>query len=123
MITHPIKIFCIGGLAIALVAFTPLLHNLTGTWVSIGPNHSKVLLEFKPDGNFKVTVDSALENQGRFTFKNDTFRMYDQNCGTTVEGKYKIDFYTPDSAGFRLINDPCKDRSGEIDGGRIKRVK
>ena len=49
--------------------------------------------------------------------------MYDKNCTINVCGKYKITFYTKDSASFALIEDSCKDRAGEVNGGAIIRVK
>ena len=97
-------------------------HILVGTWVSAGTGNAKVLLEFKSTGAFRVTVDSNVENEGRYEFKNDTFTMYDKNCGPTVPGKYRINFITADSAVFLLINDPCKDRAAEVSGGRISRI-
>jgi len=107
---------------IALTAFTLFPHNLVGTWTS-GNVNSKIILAFHADGKFIVTVNGALENQGAYSFKQDTFTMYDANCGKDIQGKYKITFFTADSAAFTLISDPCKDRAGEIDGGRIKRIK
>ena len=113
------------------VCFTSLLcllvgagfpHVLIGTWKSAGTGNAKVLLEFKTTGAFRVTVDSSVENEGRYEFSNDTFTMYDKGCGPTVPGKYRIDFITADSAVFLLINDPCKDRAGEVDKGRISRI-
>jgi hypothetical protein len=106
----------------ALIGFL-FPHNIVGNWVSNGQNNSKVLLAFKENGDFKVTVDGATENEGTYRFYRDTFVMYDNNCGMLVPGKYKITFFTPDSAAFSVISDSCKDRSGEINGGVIKRVK
>jgi len=106
----------------ALMAFTLFPHNLVGIWTS-GNGNSKVILDFHADGKFNVTVDGALENQGTYSFKQDTFTMYDANCGKDIPGKYKVTFFTPDSVVFTLIVDSCKDRSGEIDGGRIRRIK
>ena len=117
------KISVLFTLVIALTAFTLFPHNLVGTWSSQGPGSSKVILDFRADGKFKVTADGALENQGIYSFKQDTFIMYDANCGMNTPGKYKITFFTPDSAKFTLITDSCKDRSGEIDGGTMKRIK
>ena len=108
---------------IVLMAFTLFPHDLIGTWSSQGPGNSKVVLDFGADGKFKVTVDGALENQGIYSFKQDTFVMFDTNCGMNTPGKYKITFFTPDSAAFTLITDSCRDRSGEVDGGRMKRIK
>ena len=105
-----------------LLSFATFPHTLVGTWISKGPNNSNVVLNFGPGGDFKVTVGNEIENQGRYVFKSDTFSMYDNNCGTSVEGKYKITFYTADSASFALINDPCKSRAEEVNGGHIKRV-
>ena len=114
---------CFAAPAVLLLSFTAFPHTLEGTWISKGPNNTRVLLDFKSNGDFKVTVGKEIENEGRYVFQRDTFRMYDNNCGTNVEGKYKITFYTPDSASFTLINDPCKSRADEVDGGQIKRVK
>jgi hypothetical protein len=109
--------------AIALTGFTIFQHDLIGTWQSNAPGGSKVTLEFKADGKFMVTVDGAEENKGTYTFKQDTFTMYDDNCGMQAPGRYKINFFTVDSAAFSLISDPCTDRSGEVAGGTIKRIK
>ena len=97
-------------------------HVLVGTWMSAGTGNAKVLLEFKSTGAFRVTVDSNVENEGRYEFRNDTFTMYDNGCGSTVPGKYRINFLTADSAVFLLINDPCKGRAAEVDKGRISRI-
>ncbi len=113
---------CFAVPVVLLMSFAAFPHTLEGTWISNGPNNSKVVLDFKPNGDFKVTVGKDVENQGRYEFKLDTFKMYDNNCGANVAGMYKITFYTADSASFTLISDPCKSRSEEVDGGRIKRV-
>ena len=96
--------------------------RIAGHWISKGPNDSTVYLDFSNDGKFKVSVGTHVENQGRFTFENNVFSMADSNCGTNVVGTYKLTFYTADSVGFSLIADSCKDRAGEINGGRIKRA-
>jgi hypothetical protein len=98
------------------------LHVLVGTWLSAGTGSSKVLLEFKSTGTFRVTVDSSVENEGRYEFVNDTFTMYDKGCGSAVPGKYRINFITADSAVFLLLSDSCKDRAAEVNGGRIRRI-
>lgn len=111
---------CSASLLCILVA-AGFPHVLVGTWMSAGTGSAKVLLEFKSTGAFRVTVDSNVENEGRYEFRNDTFTMYDNHCGLTAPGKYRINFITADSAVFLLINDPCKDRAAEVNGGRIKR--
>jgi len=98
-------------------------HQLIGHWISRGQDHSTVHLDFTKDGSFQVSVQNKLENEGHYKFYNDTFCIYDANCGTHTEGKYKIIFFNDDSAAFKVINDPCIDRSHEIDGGIIKRIK
>ena len=107
---------------VALSVAATFPHILAGTWRAAGTGNAKVLLEFQPTGAFRVTVYSNLENEGRYEFKNDTFTMYDKGCGLAVPGKYQIDFITADSAVFLLIDDPCKDRAGEVGGGRISRI-
>lgn len=97
-------------------------HNLVGHWVSYTPDNSKVLIDFNNDGTFKVTVDGQAENDGKYKLNEDTFFMYDNNCGIEKEGKYKLTFYGEDSASFSLIEDACTDRSGEVNGGTIKRL-
>lgn len=98
-------------------------HDLTGTWISKGPDHSQVTLTFKKNGDFKVMVNGDVENEGTYTFRSDTFSMYDRNCGMNYAGRYKITFYNQDSASFSLISDSCTSRASEVDGGIIKRVK
>lgn len=106
-----------------LFSFISFPHTLIGTWMTKGQDNSIVLLKFDSSGSFKVTVGNTVENQGHYSFNEDTFTMYDANCGSSFVGKYKLTFFTEDSASFTLIDDSCKDRAGEVDGGRIKRVK
>ncbi len=106
----------------ALLSFISTDHNIIGHWISIGTGKSKVFLDFNKDNSFKVTVDGKTENEGSYTFVNDIFSMYDNNCGKTIAGKYQIIFYTEDSASFKLIQDSCTDRAGEVNGGIIKRL-
>lgn len=108
---------------LCIMAFTVADHSIVGHWVSKGPDNSKIYLDFNPDNTFKVTVDGRMENAGNYQFMNDTFYMYDKNCGLNVVGKYKINFVNEDSASFKLIQDSCSDRAGEVNGGIIKRLK
>jgi hypothetical protein len=105
-----------------LSAFTLSDHNLVGHWVTYTPDNSKVLVDFNNDGTFKVTVDGQTENEGKYKLNQDTFFMYDNNCGMETEGKYKLTFYGEDSLSFSLIEDPCADRSENVNGGTIKRL-
>jgi hypothetical protein len=107
---------------VILFAFVSFDHNLVGHWVSYGAGNSKAFLDFNKDGTFKVTANGQTENEGKYKFYNDTFSMYDNNCGMNVCGKYKITFYNKDSASFAVIEDSCKDRAEEVNGGIIKRV-
>jgi hypothetical protein len=116
------RIFLCVAPTMLIFSFISFPHDLTGTWMSKGSDSSKVFLKFDSNGNFKVTVGNSIENQGHYVFKNDTFTMYDANCGLSVGGKYKLTFFTEDSVSFTLINDSCKGRAGEVDGGRIKRI-
>ena len=109
-------------LLLCLLVAAAFPHILVGTWKSAGTGKSTVLLEFQSTGAFRVTVDSLVENEGRYEFKNDTFTMYDKGCGLTAPGKYRINFITADSAVFILLSDSCKDRASEVNGGRISRI-
>ncbi len=108
---------------VAAFAFVNTEHQLTGHWMTKGQNNSKVYLDFNSDKTFKVTVDGRTENEGNYEFAKDIFTMYDKSCGINVPGKYKLTFYTPDSASFSLLQDSCKDRAGEVNGGIITRIK
>ena len=105
-----------------LFAFLPFNHSMVGHWVSYGPDQSKVFIDFNKDGTFKVTAGSQTENEGRYEFKNDTFSMYDKNCGLNICGKYKITFHNNDSASFAVIEDPCRERADEVNKGIINRL-
>ena len=96
-------------------------HNLVGHWITNGANHSKVNIDFNGNGTFKVSTRDRVENEGLYTFYNDTISITDKNCGEIIQGIYKITFHTDDSASFKVITDPCLERSGEINGGIIIR--
>jgi len=98
-------------------------HNIVGHWITYTPDNSPVYVDFNSDGTFKVTVDGQIENQGNYRLSNDTFSMYDNNCGIQLAGKYKLNFYTEDSLSFSLIEDSCTERVGEVNGGVIKRIQ
>lgn len=106
-----------------MFSFISFPHDIVGLWQSKGLNNSHIYLDFKSDGSFKVTANGAIENEGHYKFNKDTFWMYDNNCGTTLSGKYKINFFTKDSASFEVIKDLCSDRKDEVSGGVIKRIK
>jgi hypothetical protein len=107
---------------IGLYAFVVSDHNIVGHWTASGPDYSNVFVDFNSDSTFKVTSDGQTENEGRYKFYEDTFVMYDNNCGMQTGGKYKITFYNDDSASFKLIEDSCSNRAQEVDGGTIKRL-
>jgi hypothetical protein len=109
---------------ILLCSFKTFDHSIVGHWVSQdGAPGSKILVDFNNDGTFKVTVNDETENAGSYKFNNDTFYMYDNNCGIQTAGKYKLIFYTEDSLSFKLIQDSCSERIQEVDGGTIVRLK
>jgi hypothetical protein len=109
--------------AFALCAFVVLDHNLVGHWVTYTPDNAKVLVDFNEDGTFKVSVDGNTENEGKYKLNQDTFFMYDENCGIEMPGKYKLTFYGEDSVSFSLIEDACLGRAQDVNGGSIKRLK
>ena len=98
-------------------------HHLVGHWITNGANNSKVYIDFNGDGTFKVSTKDRVENQGRYKFYDDTISITDKNCGEKIQGIYKITFHTDDSASFKVVNDPCLERAGEINGGIIVRLK
>ena len=105
-----------------LFAFSRMLDDkLTGHWVTTGNQAADV--DFSADGHFKVIVNGNIENEGKYTLTKDVFSMYDNNCGMQIEGRYKLTFFTSDSLSFTLIADSCINRSSEVNGGIIKRIK
>ncbi|MBS1934784.1 MAG: hypothetical protein JST96_12360, partial [Bacteroidetes bacterium] len=70
-----------------------------------------------------VLVDGHVENEGKYELNGDVFTMYDKGCGMNVPGKYKLTFYTPDSVSFSVLQDSCKERIGEVNGGVITRLQ
>ena len=109
---------------IVLCSFKTFDHSLVGHWISHdGAPGSKIFVDFNSDGTFKVTVDGETENEGNYKFYNDTFCMYDNNCGLQTAGKYKMIFYTEDTLSFNLIQDSCADRIQEVNGGVLVRLR
>jgi hypothetical protein len=102
----------------------PLLApSIVGHWFAAGPDNGKVWVDFNADGGFKVYTATSTENQGRYVVNADTISLYDNNCGMSTTGRYLLKFYGEDSVSFSVVNDPCKDRSGEVNGGRLKRIR
>jgi hypothetical protein len=102
----------------------PLLSpSIVGHWLAGGPDNGKVWVDFSADGGFKVYTASSTENQGKYVLDADTISLYDNNCGMSTAGRYLLKFYGEDSVSFSVVNDPCKDRSGEVNGGRLKRMR
>ena len=90
-----VRAFCI-AIAVMLCTFSVFEHTLAGHWVSHdGAPGAKILLDFNEDSTFKVTVNNQIENKGRYKFYQDTFWMYDNNCGMQNAGMYKIIFLPP----------------------------
>jgi hypothetical protein len=113
--------FCI---VIVLFSFKIFDHSIVGHWVSHdGAPGAKILVDFNNNGTFKVTVNDTTENEGNYKLINDTFYMYDNNCGIQTAGMYKLNYYTEDSLSFKLIQDSCTDRIQEVDGGTIIRLR
>ncbi|MEO8713335.1 MAG: hypothetical protein ABI405_14480 [Parafilimonas sp.] len=108
---------------IFLYAFVIPDHNLAGHWISYSGDGSKINVDFNNDSTFKVSVNDETENEGKYKLIEDTFFMYDNNCGMEIPGKYKLTFYNEDSVSFSLIDDACIDRTVEVDGAAIKRIK
>jgi hypothetical protein len=109
--------------ALALLAYTFFPHNLIGNWSVPNQGDAKVSVEFKSSGEFKVTTNGQVENQGHFDFKSDTITLTDANCGPAKPGKYKLQFYTEDSVAFHLVSDSCTDRASEVNGATIVRLR
>jgi hypothetical protein len=109
--------------AISFVLFGVWLQPppLVGHWFA-GTDKNKVWVDFNKDGSFKVYTPTSTENEGHFTVTTNTVSLYDKNCGTDVPGRYLLKFYSKDSVSFSLIDDPCKERSGEVNGGAMKRI-
>ena len=114
-------IFILVPVVTFLFAFTTMQDKLTGQWVTTG--NQVAYIDFTSDSIFKVIVNGNVENEGKYKLNKDVFSMYDNNCGMQVEGKYKLTFFTSDSLSFTLIADSCTNRSGEVNGGVIKRIK
>ncbi len=113
LITLPVILF--------LFAFTTMKDKLTGHWITVGSQPAYV--DFMSDSTFRVMVNGNVENEGKYKLNDNVFSMYDNNCGMQIEGKYKLTFFTGDSLSFTLITDDCTQRSGEVNGGVIKRIK
>ena len=109
---------------ILLCSFKTSDHSLVGHWIShdSAPD-AKVLVDFNDDGTFKVTVNGETENEGNYKVNDDTFFMYDHNCGMQVAGRYKLNFYTEDSVSFSLIQDSCTERIQVVNNAVIVRLK
>ena len=102
----------------------PLLSpSIVGHWLAGGPDNGKVWVDFTADGAFKVYTATSTENEGRYVLNADTISLYDKNCGMSVAGRYLLKFYGEDSVSFSVLNDPCKDRSDEVNGGRMRRIR
>jgi hypothetical protein len=109
-------------LIVLLSAFGYIADRLTGHWVA-GIEQDSANVDFSADGSFKVTSNGQTANEGKYKLVKDTFFMTDNNCGPQAEGKYLLRFLTPDSVSFKLITDPCADRSSQVDGVTITRLK
>ena len=107
-----------------LAAPVPLLSpSIVGHWLAGGPDNGKVWVDFNADGRFKVYTATSTENEGRYVMNADTISLFDNNCGMSMAGRYLLKFYGEDSVSFTVVNDSCKDRSGEVNGGRMRRIK
>ena len=118
----------IKNLLLAFVGFLALpvplpSPSIVGHWLASGPDNGPVWVDFNSDGGFKVYSASSTENQGRYVMDRDTISLYDNHCGMNVAGRYLLKFYGEDSVSFSVVDDPCKDRSGEVNGGRLKRIR
>jgi len=107
-------------MALPMPLFSP---SLVGHWLAGGPDNGKVWVDFSADGAFKVYTATSTENEGRYVLNADTISLYDKNCGMSVAGRYLLKFYGEDSVSFSVVNDPCKDRSDEVNGGRMRRMR
>jgi hypothetical protein len=109
-----------GILALPIPLFSP---SIVGHWLAAGPDKGAVWVDFGADGAFKVYTATSTENQGRYTIDRDTISLFDNNCGMQTAGRYQLKFVGEDSVSFSVVDDPCKDRSGEVNGGRLKRIR
>jgi hypothetical protein len=118
-----VKHFLIAFVGLMAIPVPLLSPSIVGHWLAAGPDNAKVWVDFNSDGSFKVYTETATENSGRYEMNKDTISLYDNNCGMSVAGLYLLKFYGQDSMSFLLVNDPCKDRSEEVNGGRMKRLR
>ena len=77
---------------IVFCSFKTFDHSLVGHWIyHDGAPGSEILVDFNKDGTFKVSVNGQTENEGNYKLENDTFYMYDKNCGMQTAGRYKLE--------------------------------
>jgi len=95
---------------------------------------TEVVFVFADDGTWLVELDgmpvAPPMSLPRYSFDGTTFRIYNPegsdsaSCGPDRAGVYTLSFSDGcASVRFRLVRDPCAERSASLDGMRMTRVR
>ncbi|PUZ19692.1 hypothetical protein GA0116948_12315 [Chitinophaga costaii] len=113
------------ALAAGLYAFTEAPHTLQGRWENVTSTKDgtyRFLAVFRADDTYDGFMNGKAFLTGKYHFQNDTLTLSDHICQEGYTGTYFVQFVTPDSLVFRLINDTCSIRREGTDGVTFKRL-
>ena|ERR1700761_6559114 len=111
------------GLLIIL-AFVPMKKGLVGNWKCAYGNNITGTAQFRSNGTYEATFDrSEWKIGGSFKENGNMVQITDTSCGSGYWAKYKMTWYTDDSAKITMVEDSCKGRVANADGAVFVRMK
>jgi hypothetical protein len=110
--------------AALLMAWIAAGHSLVGHWKVAYGNGVTGHVAFTSNGHVEATFDGQTwKVGGPYKVEGNTVMISDSTCGFGYWGKYKVTWYSNDSAKAVLLEDSCSGRKMNVDGSVIVREK
>jgi hypothetical protein len=99
-------------------------HSLVGNWNVAYGNGLSGRMSFKNNGTYQATFTGhEWKIGGDYKIQGNVVAFTDSVCGLHYWGKYKLDWYSDDSASVTVVEDSCAGRRSNGDGATVVRAK
>ncbi len=98
-------------------------QDLHGKWRLKFKDGSDVLATFRADSTHDYFVNGKLFSSGKSILSGDTLKTMDPICNAEYFATYLVNYISPDSIRFVVVEDTCQPRKRDMDGVGLRRVK
>jgi hypothetical protein len=110
--------------AALLTAWIAVGHSFVGHWRVAYGNGVTGHAVFTANGHVEATFDGQTwKVGGPYKVDGNTVMISDSTCGFDYWGKYKVTWYSNDSAKVELVQDSCSGRKMNVDKSVMVREK